>query len=140
MKRELPGGFELDDDADRVDIDEVHRFLSTESYWAKGRPRDVVERLVLEATRVVGLYQGERQIGFARVVSDNVSFGWLADVFVLEGLRGNGLGTELVREAIDGHPVQPRQWLLGTLDAHGLYEKLGFGPASDRVMQRRNHD
>lgn len=140
MRRDIGDGFELDDDSERVDLDVVWRFLANESYWAQGRARDVVEQLVKSATRVVGLYTGDRQIGFARVVSDGVSFGWLADVFVLPEYRGRGLGTELVREAIDGHPAQPRQWLLGTLDAHGLYEKLGFGPANERIMQRRHYD
>ncbi|MCA1831907.1 MAG: GNAT family N-acetyltransferase [Actinomycetota bacterium] len=138
MKRTLAGGFELDDDTSRVDIDVVHRYLTNDSYWAKGRSRETVERLVRDATRIVGLYAPDgNQAGFARVVTDEVSFGWLADVFVLPDYRHRGLGVELVREAVDGHPVQPRQWLLGTLDAHTLYEKIGFGPPSDRIMHRR---
>lgn len=76
MRRELPGGFELDDDPARIDLDAVHGFLSEESYWAKGRPRDEVERLVREAGRVVGLYHGDRQVGFTRTVSDGASFAY----------------------------------------------------------------
>lgn len=138
VKRDLGDGFELDDDKGRVDIDVVHTFLSEESYWAKGRKRRVVAELVASATRVVGLYKDGKQAGFARVVSDDVSFGWLGDVFVLPEYRGRGLGVKLVSEAVDGHPGQPRSWFLGTLDAHTLYEKLGFGPPSERIMQRKN--
>jgi ribosomal protein S18 acetylase RimI-like enzyme len=136
MRRELSGEFELDDDPARVDLDELHRFLSTEAYWALGRPRDTVERLVREASRVVGLYQGERLIGFTRAVSDGVSFAYLADVYALPEFRGRGLGIELVKEAVDGSPYADRKWLLHTGDAHGLYRKLGFGAPSERLMER----
>lgn len=136
MRRELAGGFELDDDPARVDVDEVHRFLATESYWARGRGRDVVARLVHEASRVVGLYQGWRQIGFARTVSDGVAFAYLADVYVLPEFRGRGLGLELVREAVDRGPYAHCRWLLHTADAHSLYERLGFHPPSELLMVR----
>jgi ribosomal protein S18 acetylase RimI-like enzyme len=136
MRRELPGGFELDDDPGRVDIDAVHDFLANHSYWARGRPRDVVERLVREATRVVGLYRGAEQVGFARVVSDGEVFAYLADVYVLPDFRGRGLGVELVREAVDGGPQRDLRWLLGTADANELYAKLGFGPVSSIMMER----
>lgn len=136
MRRELPGGFELDDDRDRVDLGELHRFLSTEAYWALGRPRETVERLVREATRVVGLYLDGRLAGFARTVSDGVSFAYLADVYVLPELQGRGLGGELVREAVDGSSFAGVRWLLHTRDAHALYTKLGFGEPSERLMER----
>jgi GNAT superfamily N-acetyltransferase len=136
VQRNLPGGFELDDDPGRVDVGEVHRFLSTESYWARGRPREVVERLVREANRVVGLYEGERQIGFARAVSDGVAFAYLGDVYVLPGYRGHGLGVELVREMVENGPYAGCKWLLHTADAHGLYGQFGFGPPSERLMER----
>jgi ribosomal protein S18 acetylase RimI-like enzyme len=136
MRRELSGGFELDDDPARVDLDELHRFLSTEAYWALGRPRETVERLVREASRVVGLYHGERLIGFTRTVSDGVSFAYLADVYVLPEFRGRGLGIELVKEAVDGSPFADRKWLLHTGDAYDLYKKLGFGAPSERLMER----
>ncbi|MGH2921296.1 MAG: GNAT family N-acetyltransferase [Gaiellaceae bacterium] len=136
MKRELPGGFELDDDASRVDVDALHAFLSTEAYWARGRPRETVERLVREASRVVGLYEGERQIGFARTVSDGQSFAYLADVYVLPDYRGRGLGVELVREAVENGPFADRRWLLHTEDAHSLYEKFGFGKPDEKLMER----
>ncbi|MDQ3824103.1 MAG: GNAT family N-acetyltransferase [Actinomycetota bacterium] len=137
MKRTLADGLELDDDPARVDVDAVHDFLANESYWARGRPRETVERLVREASRVVGLYDERRQVGFARAFTDGVSIAYLADVYVLPELRGRGLGLELVREIVDGSPFGDQKWLLHTADAHGLYAKLGFGPPSDRVLERK---
>jgi len=72
VRRELDDGIELDDDASRVDLDAVHDYLANESYWAEGRPREVVERLVRDAQRVVGVYDGTRQVGFARAFTDGV--------------------------------------------------------------------
>lgn len=137
MRRELPGGFELDDDPARVDVDAVHRYLSEEAYWAKGRPRETVEQLVLEASRVVGLYHEGRQVGFARAVSDGATFAYLADVYVLPEHRGGGLGVELVREMVEHGPLAGVKWLLHTRDAHGLYRRFGFGPPGERLMERR---
>jgi ribosomal protein S18 acetylase RimI-like enzyme len=128
--------FELDDDPARVDVDELHRFLSTESYWAQGRRRETVERLVREAQRVVGLYRAKQLVGFCRAVTDGVSFVYLADVYVLPEFRGRGLGVELVREMVERGPYGDRKWLLHTSDAHGLYEKFGFGVPDEKVMER----
>ena len=136
VRRTLPGGLELDDDPARIDVGEVHRFLSSESYWARGRPRETVARLVRTADRVVGLYDGGRQIGFARAVSDGVAFAYLADVYVLSAYRGRGLGVELVREIVENGPYEKCKWLLHTGDAHGMYRKLGFGVPSERLMER----
>ena len=136
MKRELSGGFEVDDDRDRVDVEAVHDFISNHSYWAPGRPHEEQERLVREASRVVGLYRDGRQVGFARAVSDGASVTYLADVYVLPEHRGQGLGEELVREMIDNGPYADKRWILHTADAHRLYEKFGFGPPSERVMER----
>jgi GNAT superfamily N-acetyltransferase len=136
VRRALSHGIELDDDPARVDVDAVHDYLSNEAYWAQGRPREVVERLVREASRVVGLYDGGRQIGFTRAVSDGVSFVYLADVYVLEEYRGRGLGLELVRATIEGSPWTHLKWLLHTRDAHPLYRKVGFGEPNERVMER----
>lgn len=129
-------GFELDDDPQRVDLDFVHAFLSNESYWARGRSRELVERSLRRSDRVIGCYHAGRQIGFARVVSDSVSFAYLADVFVISEFRGQGLGLEIVREAVDRGPHTDLLWLLGTEDAHDLYAKLGFGPTTKRRMER----
>ena len=137
MRRDLGEGFELDDDPARVDRDALHAYLANEAYWALGRPREEVERLVLSATRVVSLFHEGRQIGFCRAVSDGTSFVYLADVYVLDPYRGRGLGLELVREMVDGSELRERKWLLHTEDAHGLYRKLGFSEPSSKVMERR---
>lgn len=136
MRRELPGGYELDDDRDRIDLEAVYRYLAEESYWAKGRDRETVMELVRGATRVLGIYYGGEQVGFARVLSDGHVVAYLADVYVLPEHRGRGLGIELVREAVEGGPFRARRWLLHTADARGLYEKFGFGPPSERLMER----
>ena len=135
MKRPLDDGYELDDDPARVDVDAVHAFL-TQSYWAEGRPRETVERLVRDAQRVVGLYHEGRQVGFCRAVSDDASLTYLADVYVLPKHRGRGLGVELVREMIDNGPYAQRRWLLHTRDAHELYRRFGFGAPNERLMER----
>ena len=136
MRRDLPGGYELDDDVERIDVDAVHRYLAEESYWAVGRARAVVEDLVRGAVRVVGLYHDDHQVGFARTVSDGHTLSYLADVYVLEEHRGKGLGVELVREAVEGGPLAHTRWLLHTKDAQRLYERFGFGPPSERLMER----
>jgi len=95
----------------------------------------VVERQVRDAARTVGLYQAGRQVGFARVVSDG-RIAYLADVYVLEDHRGCGLGVELVRASDDEGPHRDLRWLLHTRDAHDLYRRFGFGPPSDRLLER----
>ncbi|HEU0304582.1 MAG TPA: GNAT family N-acetyltransferase [Gaiellaceae bacterium] len=136
MRRELPGGYELDDDLGRIDVDAVHRYLSDESYWARGRPYEIVDELIRSAARVVGLYHEGAQVGFARVVSDRHVVAYLADVYVLPEHRGRGLGVELVREAVERSPFAPRRWFLNTADGHGLYERFGFTAPSDEVMEK----
>ena len=153
MRRALDGGYELDDDPARVDVDAVHDYLANESYWAAGRPRETVERLVREATRVVGLYQRTEgqdescpsgsswsQVGFARAFSDGVALVYLADVYVLSEHRGHGLGTELVREMVEYEPLADVKWMLHTRNAHALYRKFGFDAPSERVLERRPPD
>lgn len=136
MRRQLADGLELDDDKGRIDRVEVHRFLSEESYWAAGRPRETVDRLIDTAARVVGLYDGDRQIGFCRAASDGTSFVYLADVYVLPEYRGRGLGEELVREIVENGPLASLRWILHTSDMHPLYRKFGFGDPSAKVMER----
>ena len=136
MRRELDDGIELDDDASRIDVGAVHDYLANESYWAEGRPRQVVERLVRDAQRVVGVYDGERQVGFARAFTDGVSLVYLADVYILPGYRGRGLGVELVREIVENGPYPDLRWVLHTRDAQTLYEKFLFGEPSERLMER----
>jgi GNAT superfamily N-acetyltransferase len=135
-KRLLAGGLELDDDRERVDIDAVHHYLCHESYWARGRSRGEVLKTVAGAARVIGCYDGSDQVGFARVISDEVHIAYLCDVYVLEGHRGAGIGVELVREAVENGPHRGLRWWLATEDAHGLYERFGFEPPDGRFMVR----
>ncbi len=136
MKRDLGGGYELDDDKSRIDRDAVHRYLSEESYWAKGRSRETVDALVENAARVVGLYHDGRQVGFSRAHSDGHTMSYLADVYVLEEHRGRGLGVELVRYSIDEGPLASTRWFLHTRDAHELYRRFGFDAPGPRAMER----
>jgi GNAT superfamily N-acetyltransferase len=110
----------------RLDLGVIYDFLSGESYWARGRSRDRVERCVANSLPF-GLYRGGAQVGFARVVTDYATFAWLADVFVLDSERGRGLGVWLV-ETIMSHPQLQgmRRWLLATRDAQELYRRFGF--------------
>ena len=121
MIRSLPDGFELDDDPARVDLDQVHRFLSTEA---------------CEADLVVGLYRDGWQDGFCRAFTDGVSSAYLADVYVLPELRGRGLGVELVREMVENGAFTGVKWLLHTTHAHGLYEQFGFGRPDAKMKER----
>jgi GNAT superfamily N-acetyltransferase len=136
MRREVAGGYEVDDDRGRVDVDMVYRYLSEEAYWVRGRDRATIERLVRESTRVIGVYLGDQQVGFARVISDGTSVAWLGDLFVLAEHRGRGLGEELVRESVEFPEHRDVQWYLNTRDAHALYAKFGFEAPSDRTMVR----
>jgi GNAT superfamily N-acetyltransferase len=135
-RRDLGDGFELDDDKERIDLREVHRYLCDESYWAAGRPFEVQERLVRNATRVVGLYLNGEQVGFCRAVSDGASFAYLADVYVLSEFQGRGLGEALVREMIEHGPYAATRWLLHTTSMHPLYRKFGFGDPDYKLMER----
>jgi GNAT superfamily N-acetyltransferase len=130
-------GFTISTDHSRLDLDAVYEFLST-SYWARGIPRDVMERSIAHAVPF-GIYEGATQVGFARVVTDRATVGYLGDVFVLEPWRGRGLSRWLM-ECMLAHPELQgfRRWFLLTRDAHGLYEKYGFTPlaAPDRWMEK----
>jgi len=125
-------------DPARVDLDVVHSFLSNESYWAEGRT--VAQQATAnDASRCFSmLYEPRRrQVGFARVLTDDVSFGWVADVFVLAEHRGRGLGTWLMECVVESYEHLPRL-VLGTRDAHGVYAKVGFAPLIrvERWMER----
>ena len=135
------GDYLLSDDPARLNLDVVHDYLSRQSYWAVGIPRDYVETS-LKNSLCLGVYTpaGE-QVGLARVITDYATYGWICDVFVLDAHRGHGLGKALV-QAIVSHPrlQTVRRLALGTQDAHGLYALFGFKPlaAPDRHMERRN--
>ena len=137
MKRDLGDGYELDDDPARVDREAVHAYLGGESYWAKGRPRDVQDALIDGAERVVGLYHEGEQIGFSRTLSDGHAQSYLADVYILDAHRGRGLGVELVRFSVEEGPFAETKWFLHTRDAHQLYRRFGFTEPSERVLERR---
>ena len=114
-------------DRDRLDIPLIHRFLSEESYWAKGILLERLRRAIAHSIPF-GLYkEGVGQIGFARVLSDTSSIAYILDVFVLPEYRGEGLGVWLM-ECVMNHPdlKSLRSWRLNTKDAHSLYEKFGF--------------
>jgi GNAT superfamily N-acetyltransferase len=135
VKRDLGGGFELDDDPARIDREAVHAYL-TRSYWADGRTRHVQDELIDGAARVVGLYKDGKQVGFTRTLSDGHTQSYLADVYVLEGHRGRGLGVELVRFSVDEGPFARTKWFLHTADAHDLYRKVGFAEPGEKALER----
>jgi GNAT superfamily N-acetyltransferase len=137
VRRQLAGGYELDDDPGRIDFDTVHAYIRDVSYWANGRSREKMEAALVGSARVLGLYAPDgSQAGFLRVISDGTTYAYLADVFVLDDHRGRGLGVEMVREAVDTDPWRDMSWHLRTKDAHALYEKFGFGPPSERSLER----
>ncbi|HEV7765183.1 MAG TPA: GNAT family N-acetyltransferase [Thermoanaerobaculia bacterium] len=125
-------------DRARMDLDVIHAFLSQEAYWAKNVPREVVERAV-EHSLCFGAFDGDVQVGFARVITDRATFAYLADVFVLESHRGRGIAKQIM-ETIAEHPELRglRRWHLVTRDAHALYAQFGFVPldAPDRHMMK----
>lgn len=129
----------VDTDPERLDVPLIHRFLA-DSYWARGIPREVVERSI-RGSFCFGLYEGRRQIGFARVVTDRATFAYLADVFVVASHRGRGLAKKLLA-AIFAHPDLQglRRWILATRDAHALYEGFGFRPLADPERFMELHD
>jgi GNAT superfamily N-acetyltransferase len=132
------GDYAISTDRARLDIALVHRFLSEEAYWSPGVSRDVVERSI-ENSICFGMYRGDQQVGFARVVTDRAAVAYLADVFVLDAHRGNGLGRWLVETVLSHPDLQGlRRVFLGTADAHSLYERYGFRPIDPgRMMERR---
>jgi GNAT superfamily N-acetyltransferase len=134
------GKYTISTDQARLDFGVIHDFLTNSSYWAVGRKLETIKRSI-EHSLSFGLYENERQLGFARVVTDYATFAWLADVFVLEEARGQGLGTWLV-EVIVSHPELQgfRRWTLATKDAHEIYRRFGFSELKrpERWMERRD--
>jgi GNAT superfamily N-acetyltransferase len=125
-------------DRTRLDLPLIHRFLSSESYWAVGRAVEIVARSI-ENSLPFGIYRADQQIGFARVVTDYATFAWIADVFIIKEERGKGLSKWLM-EAILAHPDLQgfRRWVLATKDAQGLYRQFGFAELNrpERWMER----
>ncbi len=134
------GDFTISTDPACLDLDVIHRYLSEDSFWAAGIPREVLERAIA-GSLCFGVYDGGKQIGFARVVTDAATFAYLCDVFVLKPYRGRGLSKWLM-ECVIAHPALQglRRFVLVTKDAHGLYEKFGFTPLADPSGYMHIHD
>jgi len=127
----MQGGYEIDDDPGRLDVDAIHAFLARDAYWSAGIPRDVLSRAIAGSLNF-GLYRDRAQVGFARVVSDKATFAWLADVYVLPDHRCHRLGHWLVQAALDHPDLQGlRRIVLATSDAHQIYADCGFVPLAD---------
>ena len=135
-ERSEDGQYHISTDPSRLDIEFVYQYL-THSYWAEGRSRDAVQTSI-ENSLNFGLYQGGKQIGFARVMTDNAVFAHLCDVFVDPAWRGKKLGQWLVETAVSQPGLQDKRWTLATHDAHDLYRKFGFEVVDrpDRLMGR----
>ena len=140
----LPVGYRLSEDKAELQLDVIHDFLSR-SYWSPDIPREIVARAI-EHSMCVGVYDpaGE-QVGFARLITDRTTFAYLADVFVVDAARGQGLSKAMVAHFIDHPELQNlRRWMLVTRDAHGVYARCGFEPPNDeqasRIMQRLDPD
>jgi len=120
------GEFTISTDRNRLQIEAIHRFLSEESYWARERTKEQTITAIKNSLPF-GVYKGENQIGFARVVTDYATFAYLGDVYILEEFRGRGLSKWLMEVIINYPDLQGfRRWILATKDAHTLYERYGF--------------
>jgi GNAT superfamily N-acetyltransferase len=132
------GEYEIDTDKRRLDIASIHRFLSTESYWAKNRTLEQT-LTAIENSLCFGVYRAREQVGFTRVITDKATFAYVGDVYILEGHRGQGLSKWLMQTILEQPDTQHlRRWLLATRDAHGLYQQFGFAPlvSPERWMER----
>jgi GNAT superfamily N-acetyltransferase len=120
-------GYVISTAPERLDLDAIHAYL-VRSYWSEGIPKGVVERSI-QGSLCFGLYKGNEQVGFARVISDRATFAYLCDVYVLESERGKGLSKWLLETLLE-HPdlANLRRFTLATRDAHGLYARYGFTP------------
>ena len=135
------GEYTVSTDRSRIDLRAVHAFLS-QSYWSPGVPEAVVRRAIAGAI-CFGIYHGSEQVGFARVITDQATYAYLSDVYVLDEHQGNGLGTAMVRLIVEHPSVDGvRLQLLGTADAQWLYARVGYVPIADpeRWMVRRRAD
>jgi GNAT superfamily N-acetyltransferase len=144
-------GYFITTDISKLDVNVIHQYLSEESYWANGIPKNIVEKAIANSL-CFGLFcdtehnnRNIQQVGFARLVTDKATFAYLADVFVLQAYRGKGLSKWLMH-VIHAHPELQnlRRWILSTKDAHGLYEQCGWTKVPDdyvyRFMMRHNPD
>ena len=133
------GEYTISTDPDRLDVPAIHAYL-TRSYWSPGIPCATVER-ALAHSLAFGLFHGDRQVGFARVVTDRATFAYLADVYVLEDHRGKGLSKWLIETVLGHAELQGlRRFLLATRDAHDLYARFGFRPLANPSRMMEIHD
>lgn len=136
--------FMISTDPALLNVDVIHGYLSNQSYWAQNIPKEVVQKSITNSL-CFGLYFNGKQVGFARLVTDKATFAYLADVFILKEHQGKGLSKWLM-EIIQSHPELQglRRWMLGTRDAHGLYEQFGWTVLDEdsrkRFMQRHFKD
>lgn len=120
--------FQISTNSSRLDLGLIHRFLVEESYWARERTLEQT-KTAIENSICFGVYDGERQVAFARVVSDKATFAYVGDVFVVEDYRGRGISKMLMQYIVEHPELQGlRRWVLATRDAHGLYEQFEFAP------------
>ena len=113
-------------DKSKLNIEYIHHYLSKESYWAKNIPMEIVQASI-EGSFCFGVYHQNKQIGFARVITDYATFGYLADVFIDKDYRGKGLSKELMKFIMEQKTIKKlRRFMLATLDAHSLYAQFGF--------------
>ena len=134
--------FVISTDKSKLDIPFIHRFLSEESYWRLDIPIDIVEQSIAHSL-CLGVYDGEKQIGFARIITDEATFGYLADVFIDGMYRGRGLSKWLMEVIMELPFISLlRRFMLATKDAHGLYKQFGFTPITfpERFMQVHRPD
>jgi N-acetylglutamate synthase-like GNAT family acetyltransferase len=130
-------GFNISTDKTLLNFEMIYQYLDQESYWAKGIPKDRLKRAI-DNSMCFGVYHQNKQIGFARVITDKATFAYLADVFILNAYRKQGLSKWLVQTIVEHPDLQGlRRWSLATADAHGLYKQFGFAPitGADRWME-----
>lgn len=120
------GGYLFSNNKNLLQVDVIHTYLAKESYWSQNIPREIVEKSI-EGSDCYGIYTQQKQMGFARVITDGASFGYLADVFILREYRGKGLSKQMMSFIMNYPPYKLfRRFMLATLDAHGLYRQFGF--------------
>ncbi|QUS54822.1 GNAT family N-acetyltransferase [Pseudovibrio brasiliensis] len=132
---------EISTDKNKLQLNKIYQFLSEEAYWSKGLPRETFDKAIANSICFGAYLENGEQVAFARVVTDQATFAYLADVFVTPAQRGKGISKKLMK-AIDAHPDLQglRRFMLATADAHELYKQFGFTPLStpDRMMERHN--
>jgi|SRR5215213_2076132 len=142
MKQFHQHEFSIITDKARLDVDMIHRFLSNDSYWAQGRTLKQTKTAIENSICFSVLYD-QKQVGFARVISDKATFAYIGDVFILDEFRGRGLSKMLMKAMLEHPELQGlRRWVLATKNAHGLYEQFGFSTLKfpERWMERPAKD